>query len=83
MKPSLILKRSNPYNGESSSITSKSVMKSRNLPPPHSIEDIVNDIVHNRNYNTISSRYPLMNDKDQNSIISVVLLILRTYNTTP
>lgn len=46
-----------PSSRESSMRTSKQVKKGKNMPPPLSIEDIVNDIVHNRNYNTIKSRY--------------------------
>ena len=65
-------------NFESSSRMMKPTKRGKNLSPSLSIDDLVKDIVHNRKYNTIRYRYVRSSDKDIDSVISVVLVRMRT-----
>lgn len=63
-KLTLVQKRLNPSIGKSSSRIMKPSRRGNNTTPPLSIDDILNDIVHNGNYNTISYIYSLMIKKE-------------------
>ena len=82
-KQLLVQRRRIPSTHESMSRMTKPIKRGSDPIPPFSIGYIINDIIHNKNYNKIKYRYIFMNEKYQNIFIIIVLVSIGTYIRSP